>query len=246
MIKVLLIDAEALARQLLRDYLSEESDVYIAGECSDGFEALKAIKTEKPDLLFLDVQMPRINGFELLELLDEPIPVIFITAYDEYALKAFEAAALDYLLKPYPRERLQKALEKFRLGSIDKTGTDQVQKWIANSREPESLDRIVVKHAQGIKIIPVQEITFLEAFDDYVKIHTESGKFLKKHTLQHFEEKLPQSGFVRVHRSFILNLEYLTRIEPSSKDQHQAILKTSERIPLSRRGYARLREVLGI
>jgi two-component system, LytTR family, response regulator len=245
-IKTIIIDDEPLARQLLKDYLNDQPHIQVIAECSDGFEAIKAIRKEKPDLIFLDIQMPRINGFELLELLDDPPAVIFITAYDEYALRAFEASALDYLLKPFPKKRLLKSIEKFKSGLDPKSSPEELENLISKVNENRELNRVVVKNGAEIKIIPVHDIFFLEAYDDYVKIHTRNGMFLKKQTLQQFDQHLDPTRFVRVHRSFILQLSELTRIEPAGKEQHQAILKNNARIPLSRSGYSRLKSALGI
>ena len=246
MIRVLIIDDEPLARQLVRKYLQSESDVEIVGECGDGFEAAKSIAQFKPDVLFLDVQMPKISGFELLELLDPAPAVIFTTAFDEFALKAFEANAVDYLLKPFPAERLSKALEKFRTAHQKGTASSKAAEVKERLAEEIPQDRIVVKSGADIRILPLEEIRYLEAYDDYVKIYTRSGMFLKKQTLAHFEKKLEAASFVRIHRSYLLHLTELTRIEPAEKDQHQAILKDKTRLPLSRSGYARLKEVLGL
>jgi len=247
MIRVLLIDDEPLARQLVRKYLQTQTDVEVLAECGDGFEAAKAIAQHKPDLIFLDVQMPKISGFELLELLDPAPAVIFTTAFDEFALKAFEANAIDYLLKPFPADRLIKSLDKFRatreLSGTNKQATE-VQEKI--TEELSLNDRIVVKNGADIRILPLSEIRYLEAYDDYVKIYTRTGMFLKKQTLGYFERKLHASSFLRIHRSYLLNLSELTRIEPAEKDQHQAILKDKTQLPLSRSGYARLKEELGL
>jgi len=244
MIRTLLIDDEPLARQLLRDYLRSSPDIEIVGECNDGFEAMKAIQEHKPDLLFLDIQMPKISGFELLELLDEIPGVIFTTAFDEYALKAFEASATDYLLKPFSAERLSKALDKFRQQGKKVKQTEELIEKVNSDNSPS--DRIVVKNGADIRIIPLTEIRYLEAYDDYVKIFTKTGMFLKKQTLQHFESALDANSFVRIHRSILLNLKELSRIEPAEKDNHFAVLADKSRLPLSRTGYLKLKAALGI
>lgn len=246
MIQALLIDDEPLALQLLTDYLAAHPDIQVVGTCGDGFEGIKAIQQFKPELLFLDIQMPRINGFELLELLEDPPGIIFTTAFDEYALRAFEANAVDYLLKPFSPERLAKALEKFRQQAGPEAGREKVARVLEQVRETSEQHRIVVKNGADIRIIPLTEIRYIEAYDDYVKIYTRSGMFLKKQTLQHYENTLDPAVFVRVHRSYVLHLAELTRIEPSGKDQHQAILRDQSRLPLSRSGYIRLKEALGI
>ena len=246
MIKAIIIDDEALARQILRAYLSSYPDIQIIAECENGFEALKAIKREKPELMFLDIQMPRINGFELLELIDEPPATIFVTAFDEYALRAFEASAVDYLLKPFSEERLLKALTKFREGKAQGAANGQLDALKQVVRETAEQERIVVKNGTEITIIPLSDIFFIEAYDDYIKLHTSKGMFLKKQTLQTLENQLEKVGFVRVHRSYIIRLAALTRIEPAAKEQFQAILTNNTRIPLSRSGNIRLKQALGI
>ena len=245
MIKVIIIDDEPLARSMVKEYLQSWSDISIAQECNDGFEGVKAIAQHKPDLIFLDIQMPKINGFEMLELLDTPPSVIFTTAFDEYAIKAFEAHAVDYLLKPFAKERFDKALQKWM--AARQTGPSSVPPALMETvAQPEEKNRVVVKKGSNIVILPVHTIHYLEAFDDYVKIHTKEGFFLKKKTMSYFEKTLDTKEFVRVHRSYLLNLQELTRIEPMEKDNHVALLKSGTRIPLSATGYTKLKEVLGI
>jgi two-component system LytT family response regulator len=243
MIKALLIDDEPLARLMVREYLATYPDIAIVQECNDGFEGVKAIASHKPDLIFLDIQMPKITGFEMLELIEQPPAVIFTTAFDEFAMKAFEAHAVDYLLKPFSKDRFDKAIQKWRSAS---TTTEATRALLENHSQPEESNRVVVKKGSNIVIVPTHTIHYLEAFDDYVKIHTKDGFYLKKKTMAHFERVLNASQFVRVHRSYLLNLNELTRIEPLEKDTHIALLKNGERIPLSASGYARLKEVLGI
>lgn len=243
----LIIDDEPLARAFVRECLQAYPQVTVAGECDNGFEAAKAIQQLQPDLLFLDIQMPKINGFELLELLEQRPAVIFTTAYDEYALQAFEAHAVDYLLKPFSPERFAKAVEKF----LDGASREQQQKAVAGLVQHTAVDaahagRIVVKTGGKIRIIPWTEVRYLEAADDYVKIHTADGVHLKNKTLAYYEQTLPTAQFVRVHRSFLANVQEITRIEPYEKDSHIALLKSGARVPVSRAGYARLKEVLGL
>ena len=245
--KALIIDDEPLARAFVRECLQAYPQVTVAGECDNGFEGAKAIQQLQPDLIFLDIQMPKINGFELLELLEQRPAVIFTTAYDEYALQAFEAHAVDYLLKPFSPERFNKALEKF----LDGAGREQQQKAVAGLLQNSAVDaahagRIVVKTGGKIRIIPWTDVQFLEAADDYVKIHTAEGTHLKNKTLGYYEQTLPAAQFVRVHRSFLANVQEITRIEPYEKDSHLALLKSGARVPVSRSGYAKLREVLGL
>lgn len=241
MIRTIVIDDEPLARTIVVDYLRDHPEVTVVAECNDGFEGVKAIAEHKPHLVFLDIQMPRINGFEMLELVDDPPSVIFTTAFDEHAIKAFEANAVDYLLKPFSKERFDKAMQKW-LQQRDTSPAPGIQEL----RQPEEANRIVVREGPNIRIIPVGEVLYIEAYDDYVKIHTASEMFLKKKTMSYYERVLDPSRFVRVHRSYIIQLAQITRIEPLEKDTHIALLKTGSRIPLSKSGYARLKTALGI
>lgn len=243
--KVLIIDDEPLARSLVKEYLQSHTDLELAGECDNGLEGLKAIQQYKPDLIFLDVQMPRINGFEMLELVEQPPAVIFTTAFDEYALKAFDAHAVDYLLKPFTQERFDKAIQKWKESSATAATTAALLESAA-ALSPVQSSRIVVKSGNHIKIIPMHEVNYIEAADDYVKIYTKEGSFLKNGTMNHFEAVLNKEQFVRCHRSSIINIQNITRIDPYEKDSHIAILKTGEKIPVSRAGYAKLKQVLGL
>jgi two-component system LytT family response regulator len=207
---------------------------------------VKAIQEYKPDLIFLDIQMPKINGFEMLELLDQPPAVIFTTAFDEYAIRAFEAHAVDYLLKPFSHERFDKAIEKWMTQKNIPTKKNTQELLETASQSPAQNQRIVVKNGSKIKIIPVQDIFYFEAADDYVKIHTREGYFLKNKTMNHFEQVLDAQHFVRSHRSFIINIQQITRIDPYEKDNHVAVLRSGVQVPVSRSGYVRLRQVLGL
>lgn len=246
MMKVLLIDDEPLARSIVMEYLKAYPEIQIAQECGDGFEGVKAIAQHQPDLIFLDIQMPKINGFEMLELVEHAPKVIFTTAFDEYAIKAFEAHAIDYLLKPFSKERFDKAMQKTL--AQQSTQVQQQTKELIENRigQPEEQSRIVVKKGSNIVILPVTQIHYFEAYDDYVKIFTKEGMNLKKKTMSYFESVLDASQFVRVHRSYIINLQELTRIEPMEKDNHIALLKSGVQIPLSQSGYTKLKAVLGI
>lgn len=245
--KVIVIDDEPLARSIVVEYLQSHSHIEIVKECGDGFEGVKAIQEHKPDLVFLDVQMPKISGFEMLELLEQMPNVIFTTAFDEYAIKAFEAQAIDYLLKPFSKERFDKALQKYtqlQKSEIPQTqGDEYAKKQIAPKEEA---NRIVVKTGNNIRIVPTQDILYLEAYDDYVKIYTQEGFFLKKKTMNHYESVLDSQRFLRVHRSYIINIQQITRIEMLEKDSHIAILRTGSKVPLSKTGYPKLKEMLGI
>ncbi|HWB23879.1 MAG TPA: response regulator [Chitinophagaceae bacterium] len=241
--KVVIIDDEPLARSMVKEYLQSYPDMEIVQECNDGFEGVKAIQQHQPGLVFLDIQMPKINGFEMLELIENPPPVIFATAFEEYAIKAFETHAVDYLLKPFSKERFDKAMQKF-LQQTPKPGQTQALLETV-SPSPAQTGRIVLKDGGKIKIIPVLNIQYLEAADDYVKIFTQEGSFLKKKTMQYFEDTLNQQ-FVRVHRSYIINTQLITRIDPYEKDGHLVLLSSGARLPVSKAGYAKLKEVLGI
>lgn len=243
MIKTILIDDEPLARSITREYLQAYPQIEVVQECNDGFEGVKAITQHKPDLIFLDIQMPKINGFEMLELLDPCPPVIFTTAFDEYAIKAFEAHAIDYLLKPFSKERFDKALNKWLDQQQERPGVKNLPEDV---RQPEERNRVVVREGGNIRIIPIQEIHYIEAYDDYVKIYTGKEMFLKKKTMSFYESTLDPNQFVRVHRSFMIQLSQLTRIEPFEKDSHLALLKSGVRIPLSKSGYAKLKTTLGL
>ena len=245
MSKVILIDDEPLARSIVNEYLQKHPGLEIVAECNDGFEGVKAIQQHEPDLIFLDIQMPKINGFEMLELVDQPPSVIFTTAFDEFAIKAFEAHAIDYLLKPFSQERFDKAIQKWR---EQKTGSKKNTEDLLEtaSQSPSQTQRIVVKNGSKIKIIPVQDVFYLEAADDYVKVHTKDGYFLKNKTMTHFEKALDPQHFVRSHRSYIVNVQQITRIDPYEKDNHVAVLRSGAKVPVSRSGYGKLKEVLGL
>jgi len=247
MIKVILIDDEPLAQSIVTEYLRTYPQFQIVQCCNDGFEGVKAIAQHKPDLIFLDIQMPKINGFEMLELIDQPPAVIFTTAFDEFAIKAFEAHAIDYLLKPFSKERFDKAIQKW-LTQNNQTQSKPSPVAVLNEqiRQPEERNRIVVKEGSNIKIIPIHDIHYIEAYDDYVKIFTQKEMFLKKKTMSFYEQSLSPSQFVRVHRSYIIALQQLTKIEPMEKDTHIALLKNGVKIPLSKTGYLKLKTVLGI
>jgi two-component system LytT family response regulator len=246
MINIVIIDDEPLARQIIIEYLSYRNDICILQECNNGFEGIKAIMQFKPDLIFLDIQMPKINGFEMLELCEEKPGVIFTTAFDEYALKAFELNAVDYLLKPFNKERFDNALNKWIEFSEKKHPQLEVQNLLNHINSNNDTHRIVVKNGTQIRIIPIHEIIFLEAYDDYVKINVNDGTFIKKQTMSYYENQLNSNQFLRVHRSFLVQLNQITKVEPFEKNGHIAILKNGARIPLSRSGYAKLKDVLGL
>jgi two-component system, LytTR family, response regulator len=250
-IKAIIIDDEPLARLIVQEYLATYPEIRVLQECSDGFEGIKAIQQHRPDLIFLDIQMPKINGFEMLELVEEPPAVIFTTAFDEYAIKAFESHAVDYLLKPFNKERFDKAVRKWmdhRSTTPAATNATPAQEELLETaaQSPAQQQRIVVKTGGKIKIIPLEDIHYLEAADDYVKIHTHNGAFLKNRTMSYFEKALDGAQFVRTHRSYILNVQQVTRIDPYEKDSHLCILQSGAQVPVSKAGYVKLKTVLGL
>ena len=241
MIKAFIVDDEPLAREVVKKHLQKHPDIVLVGEANDGFEALKLIPEMKPDLLFLDIQMPKINGFELLELLVESPSVIFTTAFDEFALKAFEVNALDYLLKPFSEDRFDTAVSKKRNSELITDFKREVPLQIIHEQ-----NRIVVKDGTEIKIIPIDDVDYIEAYDDYVKIYQGKKYILKKQTMNHFEQVLPKDQFIRIHRSYILNVNQLTKIESYEKNSYVAILKSGTSIPISRSSYSDLKSRLGL
>jgi two-component system LytT family response regulator len=280
---------------IVQEFLQTYPQITVVQECGDGFEGIKAIQQHRPDLIFLDIQMPKINGFEMLELVEDPPAVIFTTAFDEYAIRAFENHAVDYLLKPFTKQRFDKAVGKWldqytaaqaastvqtgpgartpsdTAASSDgpaatDTGTSQAgspspsmddgpsissgektrQLLETAAHSPAQTQRIVVKTGGKIKIIPVEDVHYLEASDDYVKIHTHNGAFLKNKTMNYFEQVLDPTHFVRTHRSYILNVQQVTRIDPYEKDSHLCILQSGATVPVSKSGYVKLKVVLGL
>jgi len=241
----LIVDDEPLARQALREVLLQCEDIEIIGECSNGFEAVKMVGQKKPDLIFLDIQMPKLDGFDVIELLGQESPlIIFVTAYDEYAIKAFETHAIDYLMKPVSLNRLQSALDRVRDRMKIKSGQlvgDLIQ---SHNQQQVPLSRILVRTGLNVHIIPVQDITHFQAQDDYVKIVTTNKSFLKQERMNKLEQLLDPQYFCRIHRSYILNITYLSKIEPYSKDSKMAILSNNKSLPISRAGYERLMKFL--
>jgi len=242
--RAIVVDDEELARQVLRELLRAHPQVEIVAECANGFEAVKAAAEQKPDLMFLDVQMPKLDGFEVLELTGTDMAVIFVTAYDQYAIKAFEARAVDYLLKPFGADRLASAIGRVneRVGGKLPAPADLA----ADARPPaQFLERIVVKDGTRVQFIPVSKLDYAEAQDDYVALCAEGKKHLKQQTISSLEKALDPARFLRVHRSFIVNLERVARIEPYGKDTHVAVLSSGAQLPVSRAGYTRLKQILG-
>lgn len=242
--KAVIVDDELLARQIVREYLSNHPDIVIAAECSNGFEAVKAVTELAPDILFLDIQMPKLNGFEVLELIDRDLAVVFTTAHDEFAVKAFEVHAVDYLLKPFSRERFDQAVLRARHMANSASGVSLNSLMQDVRRAGAPVDRILIRDGAHVHIVPVAAISFLEAQDDYVSIKTEGKSYLKQTTLSALAEQLDPNRFIRIHRSFILNIERLSRIEPYAKDSRVAILHDGSRLPVSKSGYARIKKLL--
>jgi two-component system LytT family response regulator len=241
-----IVDDEELARALLREYLGSGRDIEIVAECANGFEAVKAIAEKKPDLVFLDIQMPKLDGFEVLELIGPNVAVVFVTAYDQYAMRAFDEHAVDYLLKPFSLERFQKALERARQRLGAAAGIPPAAELARAARPPqEFLQRIVVKDGARVHIIPVDRLDYAESQDDYVSLHSQGKSYLKEQTISSLEAALDPQRFVRIHRSVIVNLERVAKIEPYAKDSRVAVLSDGSQLPVSRTGYERLRSLLG-
>ena len=242
MTRVLIVDDEAPARALLREILSVEPDVEILGEAATGLEAVKAASELKPDAVFLDIEMPKLDGFEVLELLDPAIAVVFVTAYDNHALRAFEVHAVDYVLKPFRAERLHEALSRARQRLGARPDPAELAR---TARGPgQYLNRVVVKDGAQIHVIPAERLDYAQAQDDYVALRSAGRTLLKNQTLGGLEASLDPSVFVRVHRSYLVRLDRIRALEPSGKNDHVALLADGTRVPVSREGYARLKELL--
>jgi two-component system LytT family response regulator len=247
-IRVIVIDDESLAREITKSYLIIHPEYEIIAECSNGFDAIKKINEEKPDLIFLDIQMPKLTGFEMLELLEEPPIIIFTTAYDQFAIKAFEVNAVDYLLKPFSEQRFTEALAKTKLYIQDRyqhdTGIKNILEHTEKEEKNKILERVVIKEGPKISILPVEEINWIEAQDDYVMIHSEKGKNLKKKTMQFFEEHLDENHFIRIHRSYLINIDFIKHLELYEKDSYRIILKNEKQLPVSKTGLEKLKQIL--
>ncbi|MDP2887445.1 MAG: LytTR family transcriptional regulator DNA-binding domain-containing protein [Bacteroidota bacterium] len=245
--QTLIIEVEELARNLLRSYLKDQPDIEIIGECENGFDGVKAINEKKPDLVFLDIQMPKITGFEMIELLDHIPQIIFTTAYDQYALKAFELNAVDYLLKPFSKERMQKAIEKVVHHIQHNENNIEKLEELSNFRPGEAyIDRVVVKDRHKIHIITVDKIRYIESLDDYVMIYTHDGRHMKQKTMKYFETYLDPKNFIRIHRSFIVQVDNIAEIQQYEKESYVVILKDKDKTKLkvSKTGYKKIKEVL--
>ncbi|MGH9366070.1 MAG: LytR/AlgR family response regulator transcription factor [Thermoanaerobaculia bacterium] len=244
-VRVLVVDDEEPARALLAELLSRAPGVEVVGECANGFEAVRAASERRPDAVFLDIQMPKLDGFEVMELLDPAIGVVFVTAYDHYAVKAFEVEAVDYVLKPYREQRLLDALKRARERARLKQRADPARLAAALRPQGSWVGRIAVKDGSGVRVIPVEKLDYAEARDDAIALKAEGKTYLKAQTLSSLAASLDPERFLRVHRSYLLNVDRLRRVELYSKNSHVAILADGTRIPVSREGHARLRIVLG-
>jgi two-component system, LytTR family, response regulator len=242
-IGAIIVDDEELARGLIREMLEKHPEIEVLAECVNGFDAVKAVAERKPDLLFLDVQMPKLDGFEVLELIGDDVPVIFVTAYDHYAMRAFDVHAVDYLLKPFSEERFEASLARARERMGRRVPASELA---AAARPPSSpyLERIVIKDGTRVHILPVAKLDYAEAQDDYVALHSGGKSFLKQQTISSLETSLDPGRFIRIHRSYIVNLERVARMEPYTKESRVVVLSDGKQLPVSRTGYTRLAELL--
>lgn len=240
--RALIVDDEDLARAVLAEFLSKHADIDLVGQCANGFDAVKAITELEPDVVFLDIQMPKLNGFEVLELAGSKPRYIFVTAFDQYALKAFEVHAIDYLLKPFSQQRLDQALAHARASIRSPKAMDELVADVAKHNTP--LARVLIRDGAKVHIIAAGKIDYVEAQDDYVQIRSEGKSYLKNQRLSELEEQLEASQFLRVHRSYLLNIERIARIEQYAKDSHNAVLHDGTRIPISRSGYQKVRNLI--
>ncbi len=243
-IRALIIEDEELGRELIKNYLKDTEKIEVIAECENGFEGIKAIQDLKPDLVFLDIQMPKLNGFEMLEILDEKPEIIFTTAYHQYAIQAFELNAIDYLLKPFSKERLLESLDKALSRINSNQPPDKNLTKLAQNPLNEIIERVVVKSNHKIHVIPADKIRYLEAQDDYVMIYTLEGKHLKQATMKYFEQHLDPKDFMRVHRSYIIRLDQVVQLEPYGKDSYVAKLKDGPAVKISKSGFKSLKEKL--
>jgi two-component system LytT family response regulator len=245
-LRVVVVDDEELARRVVREYLSDVPDVEIVAECANGFEAVKVVSELAPDLVLLDVQMPKLSGFEVVELIGSEHAVVFVTAYDQYALKAFEVHAVDYLLKPFEQDRLLEALRRVRerLAGRGTHGAGEEAVAAAVAARPRPIERVLIRDGARVHVVPVARIDYVQAQDDYVCIHAEGRELLKEQPLAELEAALDPRRFVRIHRSYMLNVDRLARVEPASKDTRTAVLKDGTELPISRTGYQRLEKLL--
>jgi two-component system, LytTR family, response regulator len=244
-LRVVIVDDEPLARAVIREYLRAHADVEVLAECSNGFEAVKAVAEQSPDLVFLDVQMPKLNGFEVLELLGRDVPVVFTTAYDQYALRAFEVHAVDYLLKPFDERRFSEALSRARTRMATHQPSADLEALVSDTRRRQGpVERVLIRDGSQVHVLPVEKIDYIEAQDDYVSFKAEGKQYLKDQTMAALEATLDPNRFVRIHRSYLLNIDRIARVELYAKDSRVAILRDGIRLPVSRAGYARLAKLL--
>lgn len=241
--RVAIVDDELLARSVLREYLARHDDIEIVAECANGFDAVKAIAELEPELVFLDIQMPRLDGFEVAELIGAKTKLIFVTAYDQYALKAFECHALDYLLKPFSEQRFDQALAHARAHRSMPETVQTLVREAATRAAP--LDRVLIRDGAKVHVIASARIDYIEAQDDYISIRSEGKSYLKSQRLSELETQLDPAKFLRVHRSYLLNIDGIRRIEAATKDSHVAILRDDTRIPVSKAGYQKLKLLVG-
>ena len=244
-LRVVIVDDEPLARTVVREYLKDHPGVEVVAECGNGFEAVKAVAELSPDLVFLDVQMPKLNGFEVLELLGRHPPVIFTTAYDQYALRAFEVHAVDYLLKPFSEERFAEALSRARGRLSSHEPAADIEALVADGRPRQgAVERVLIRDGSQVHVLPAEKIDYVEAQDDYVCFKSEGKQYLKDQTMSALEAQLDPARFVRIHRSYFLNIERIAKVELYAKDSRVAVLRDGTRLPVSRAGYARLSKLL--
>lgn len=243
-LKTIIVEDEELARNLMKSFLTEIENIDLIAECENGFEGVKKINELKPDLVFLDIQMPKITGFEMLELLEHKPQIVFATAYDQYALKAFDYSAADYLLKPYSKDRLKEAVEKV-VERISKEGVESnIADKVSNFPREEYLDRVVVKDRSKIHIAPVDQVRYIESMDDYVMIYTTEGRWMKQKTMKYFESALNPRNFIRIHRSYIVKVDEIKEIQQYEKESYIVILHDNTKLKVSKTGYKNLKSVL--
>jgi two-component system, LytTR family, response regulator len=243
-LRVVIVDDEPLARAVVREYVAAHPGVEVVAECANGFEAVKAVSELSPDLVFLDVQMPKLSGFEVLELIGRAVPVVFTTAYDQYALRAFEVHAVDYLLKPFSEHRFAEALSRAR-ERLASREVMPVEALVSDARpRPGPLERVLIRDGSQVHVLLVNKIDYVEAQDDYVSFQSEGKSYLKDQTLGITERLLDPARFVRIHRSYLLNIDRIARVELYAKDSRVAILRDGTKLPVSRAGYARLAKLL--
>jgi two-component system LytT family response regulator len=243
-LRIAIVDDEPLARAVLREYLAAMADVEVIAECTNGFEAVKVVAELHPDLLLLDVQMPKLDGFEVLDLVGKDVAVVFVTAYDQYALRAFDVHAVDYLLKPFSSDRLAEALARAR----ERLGRGErwpVAELAAAARPAQShASRILVRDGPRVHILPIAKVAYVQAQDDYACFFCDGKEYLKEQTLTQVEATVDPAKFVRIHRSYLLNLDFLARVELDERESRVAVLTDGRKLPVSRAGYARLGELL--